>query len=83
MEFVLCIRFAFTKIETAQFICVAQFVTIRNPSSKTLSGKEENDRVAENNPFRTLSPGPVVRRPRYFNPRTVARLIQPFGDFTG
>jgi hypothetical protein len=50
MEFVLCIRFAFTKIQTAQFIVVAQFVTIPNPSSKTLEGKEENHWVAEGNP---------------------------------
>src|SRR6516164_5604618 len=42
MEFVLCIRFALTKIQTAQFIVVAQFLTIPNPSSKTLEGKEEN-----------------------------------------
>jgi hypothetical protein len=31
MEFVLCIRFAFTKIQTAQFIVVAQFSN--NPES--------------------------------------------------
>jgi hypothetical protein len=82
MEFVLCIRFAFTKIQTAQFIVVAQFLTIPNPSSKTLEGKEENHWVAEGNPCvgpynaRTLG----ISRALFLNPRTAAGSRQPFGD---
>jgi|RhiMethySRZTD1v2_1073278.scaffolds.fasta_scaffold229678_2 hypothetical protein len=51
MEFVLCIRFAFTKIQTAQFICVAQFVN--DPESfleNRVDGKEKCSRKNEN-PF--------------------------------
>jgi hypothetical protein len=51
MEFVLCIGLGFTKIQTARFIVVAQFVTIQNPSSKTAEGKEENHHVAERNRY--------------------------------
>jgi hypothetical protein len=51
IEFVLCIRFALTKIETAQFTVVAQFATVRNPSSKTVEGKEENHSIAELSPI--------------------------------
>jgi hypothetical protein len=42
MEFVLCIRFAFIKFQTAPFTDVARLTTNQDPSPKTADGKEEN-----------------------------------------
>ena len=73
MEFVLCIRFAFTKIQTARFIAVAQFVTMRNPSSKIVEGKEENCRVAERKRYSRSRAHVLWLGARYsWLPRTVA-----------
>jgi hypothetical protein len=63
MEFVLYISFAFTKIETAQFTSVAQFVLIRNPSSKTIARKGENGQRAKRHASKR-SPAPLVRLAR-------------------
>jgi hypothetical protein len=82
IEFVLCISFAFTKIETAHFIVVAQFATIPNPSSKTAKGKEENHHVAERNSY--LKPAPnVLRLGVIADPPNGRLLVQPFGEFSG
>jgi hypothetical protein len=83
MEFVLCIRFAFTKIQTAPFTVVAQFVI--NPESfPEISGEErENRQLAAGKHSSKLCPRVLRLGARVIrNPRTVAGLVQPFGGFS-